>query len=70
MSSLVPCLYIGWKIIKKTTFISAKDIDLVWEAPLIDAYEALLEERPVGFWKDTWLMMRGWGPKKNQAPGV
>ncbi|KAJ6442458.1 fungal specific transcription factor [Purpureocillium lavendulum] len=52
MPLFVPCLFIGWKVIKKTKFVRARDMDLVWEAPLIDAYEALLEDAPVGFWKD------------------
>lgn len=70
MPLLVPCLYIGWKFIKKTSFIRAKDIDLIWEAPLIDAYEASLDEPPVGFWKDIWLMVRGWCSNKHQNPDV
>ncbi|ATY65321.1 general amino acid permease AGP2 [Cordyceps militaris] len=60
MPVLVPSLFLAWKLIKKTKFIAAEDVDLVWEAPLIDAYEASLEEAPVGFWRDVWLMMRGW----------
>jgi hypothetical protein len=28
-------------------------------APLVDAYEASLEDAPVGFWRDVWLMVRG-----------
>ncbi|KAH7175317.1 putative arginine permease [Dactylonectria macrodidyma] len=68
MPLFVPCLFIGWKLIKKTKFIRAKDIDLIWEAPLIDAYEASLEEAPVGFWRDVWLSLRGWGPKKLNTP--
>ncbi|UPL02574.1 hypothetical protein LCI18_013508 [Fusarium solani-melongenae] len=59
MPFFVPCLFIGWKLIKKTKFVRARDVDLVWEAPLIDAYEASLEEVPVGFWRDVWLMLRG-----------
>ncbi|CAG9952068.1 unnamed protein product [Clonostachys rosea f. rosea IK726] len=59
MPFFVPCLFLGWKLIKKTKFIRARDIDLVWEAPLIDAYEASLEDAPVGFWRDVWLMVRG-----------
>ncbi|KAL7945558.1 putative arginine permease [Trichoderma barbatum] len=70
MPFFVPCLFIGWKLIKKTKFIRAKDVDLVWEAPLIDAYEASLEEPPVGFWKDVWLMLRGWGPKRHKVDEV
>ncbi|KAF5011959.1 hypothetical protein FDECE_1965 [Fusarium decemcellulare] len=68
MPFFVPCLFIGWKLIKKTKFIRAKDIDLVWEAPLIDAYEASLEEAPVGFWRDVWLMLRG--TKKHKTTEV
>ncbi|KAM0323302.1 hypothetical protein ACHAQA_008894 [Verticillium albo-atrum] len=64
MPLFVSCLFIGWKIVKKTKFVRAKDIDLVWEVPLIDAYEASLEEAPVGFWKDVWLMLRSYGPAK------
>ncbi|PTB36722.1 hypothetical protein M441DRAFT_72794 [Trichoderma asperellum CBS 433.97] len=70
MPLFVPCLFLGWKLIKKTKFIRAKDVDLIWEAPLIDAYEASLEEAPVGFWKDVWLMLRGWGPKKHKVNEV
>lgn len=67
MPALVPCLYVGWKLIHKTSFVRAKDIDLVWDAPIIDAYEASLEEAPVGFWRDVWLMLRGKGPKGHQT---
>ncbi|CAK7221434.1 hypothetical protein SBRCBS47491_004524 [Sporothrix bragantina] len=67
MPFLFPCLFFGWKFFKKTKFIRAQDVDLIYEAPLIDAYEASLEERPVGFWVDVWQMVRGWGPKKPKA---
>ena len=70
MPFFVPCLFIGWKVIKKTKIVRAKDIDLVWEAPLIDAYEASLEEVPVGFWRDVWLMFRGWSPKRPVSTDV
>ncbi|KAL3958324.1 hypothetical protein ACCO45_006486 [Purpureocillium lilacinum] len=66
MPVLVPCLFIGWKLVKKTKFIRAQDVDLIWEAPLIDAYEASLEEAPVTFWMDVWLMLRGLRPKKHR----
>lgn len=35
-------LFLGWKIIKRTKLIPADQVDLIWEAPAIDAYEATL----------------------------
>ncbi|KAH7376949.1 putative arginine permease [Plectosphaerella cucumerina] len=58
MPLFVPCLFVGWKLIKKTKFVRAADVDLIWEAPLIDAYEATLEEAPVGFWRDVCYQVR------------
>ena len=37
-------LYLGWKFIKKTKVIPALEVDLIWEAPAIDAYEVALAE--------------------------
>lgn len=65
MPLFVLVLFIGWKVVKKTTFVAAKDVDLEWESPLIDAYEASLEDLPVGFWKDIWLALRDRAPKRN-----
>lgn len=67
MPLFVPCLFVGWKLVKKTKFVRAEDVDLVWEAPLIDAYEATLEEAPVGFWRDVGLMLQYYGPKKSRT---
>ena len=36
--------------LKKTSFKKAHEVDLVWDAPLIDAYEASFVTPPVGFW--------------------
>ncbi|XWW98001.1 hypothetical protein V2A60_005997 [Cordyceps javanica] len=55
MPLLVVVLYFGWKLNKGTTIVRAGEVDLVWEAPLIDAYEASSEHPPVGFWKDVRL---------------
>ena len=40
-------LFIGWKLIKRTKFIGAYEMDLVWERPTIDAYEATFYDEPV-----------------------
>ncbi|KXL48279.1 MAG: hypothetical protein FE78DRAFT_105264 [Acidomyces sp. 'richmondensis'] len=47
-----PILYLGWKIIKKTKVIGPLDADLVWERPVIDAYEASFVNSPIGFWRE------------------
>ncbi|CAI0642184.1 unnamed protein product [Colletotrichum noveboracense] len=44
MVLFAPVSYCGWKLIKRTRIIPAKEADLVWERPEIDAYEANLEE--------------------------
>ena len=49
-------LYLGWKVVKKTKIIPAKDVDLIWDAPIIDAYEDALEEEHVGLWRDVGNM--------------
>ena len=52
MLILAPILYLGWKLIKKTKIVKASEADLVWERPLIDAYEATFIDEPVGFWTE------------------
>lgn len=37
---LYPILFVFWKLFKRTTWKKAHEADLVWDAPLIDAYEA------------------------------
>jgi yeast amino acid transporter len=44
-------LYPAWKILKRTKFVKAEEADLVWERPVIDAYEAAIEP-PLGLWED------------------
>jgi amino acid transporter len=51
-----PVLFIGWKLWKKTKFIKASEADLVWDKPIIDAYEDGLEDEHVGFWRDVGNM--------------
>lgn len=52
MLILAPILFIGWKLIHRTKFIKSTEADLVWEAPVIDAYEASFLNPPVGFWTE------------------
>jgi yeast amino acid transporter len=44
-------LYPFWKILKKTKLVKVEECDLVWERPVIDAYEAAIE-KPLGIWED------------------
>lgn len=50
-------LFLGWKLIKRTKYIPADQVDLVWEAPLIDAYEATLVDEDLGLWHELKMMM-------------
>lgn len=52
MVGVAPILYIFWKIVKRTPFVRSRDADLVWERPLIDAYEASFVSPPLGFWTE------------------
>lgn len=54
MQLFVLILFLGWKLIKRTRFLSPKEIDLAWEAPEITAYEeaASVDDPPVGFWAE------------------
>lgn len=46
-------LFVGWKVVKKTKFVRPQDADLVWDKPIIDAYEESLDP-PLGLWEDVW----------------
>ncbi|KAF1991754.1 hypothetical protein K402DRAFT_409351 [Aulographum hederae CBS 113979] len=46
-------LFVGWKVVKKTKFVKPMEADLVWEAPIIDRYEASIEP-PLGMWEDVY----------------
>ncbi|KIL89359.1 hypothetical protein FAVG1_07753 [Fusarium avenaceum] len=63
MLFLAPILYFGWKFTKKTKLIKPEEADLVWDRPLIDAYEASYNEEDVGFFREI-LQMGGIGKKK------
>ncbi|OQU99968.1 hypothetical protein CLAIMM_05534 [Cladophialophora immunda] len=47
-----PILYFGWKLIHRTKIVKPAEADLVWERPLIDAYEASIISKPIGFWTE------------------
>ncbi|KAF1972242.1 hypothetical protein BU23DRAFT_535202 [Bimuria novae-zelandiae CBS 107.79] len=45
-------LFVGWKLWKKTKFVKASEADLIWDKPIIDAYENGLMGEHIGFWRD------------------
>lgn len=63
MQIVIPPLFLIWKFIKKTKFVKAHEADLVWERPLIDAYEDSFLDPPTGFWREI-LQMVGIGRVK------
>ncbi|KAJ4352034.1 uncharacterized protein N0V89_007380 [Didymosphaeria variabile] len=67
MLILAPCLYIGWKVIKRTKIIPSSEADLVWERPVVDRYEASFTSPPVGFWVE---MLQLIGLKRNRKDNV
>lgn len=74
MVILAPISFFGWTFVKKTTFVSTKEADLVWEAPIVTAYEESLTELPIGFWREMFKLIslkRPWSRKEttNVGPG-
>ncbi|KAJ5274083.1 hypothetical protein N7478_009208 [Penicillium angulare] len=72
MQIVIPCLFIIWKIFKRTRFVRSSEVDLVWERPLIDAYEASFLDPPVGFWREIGQMLgykriKGGNDKRRQS---
>lgn len=58
MVGVAPILFIFWKILKRTPFVRSGVADLVWERPIIDAYEASFVSPPVGFWTEMLQLVR------------
>ncbi|KAK5996974.1 General amino acid permease AGP2 [Cladobotryum mycophilum] len=52
MQLVAPTLFIVWKVIKRTKFVRPHEADLIWERPIIDAYEAQFTEPQAGFWTE------------------
>lgn len=48
----IPPLFIIWKLIHKTKWVKSEDADLVWERPVVDAYEQTFIHPPIGFWTE------------------
>ncbi|KAF1808844.1 hypothetical protein P152DRAFT_517199 [Eremomyces bilateralis CBS 781.70] len=57
MVLLAPVLFIFWKLVKRTKWIPSSQVDLIWEAPIIDAYELTFYEPPLSFWVEMLQLM-------------
>ena len=63
MVAVAPVLFTGWKLYHKTKMVRPEKTDLVWERPVIDAYEARITTPPTGFWTEM-LRLVGFRRKK------
>lgn len=66
MQLAAPIIYLGWKLVHRTKTLSPNEVDLIWERPIIDAYEASLPENPPTFWQEMYQMI---GIKRKEAKG-
>ncbi|KPM40327.1 General amino acid permease AGP2 [Neonectria ditissima] len=67
MQLVAPCLFVGWKLLKRTKWHKPHEVDLVWQRPVIDAYEATFTEPAVGFWTEMGELV---GIKRRKARHV
>lgn len=58
MVILDPILFIFWKLLKRTKWLKAHEVDLVWEKPDIDAYEEELPPYTGSFWDSVLIFCR------------
>lgn len=58
MPILAPIFFVVWKYSKGTKWLGPEEVDLIWDAPFITAYEEACPERPVGFFRDVWNTLR------------
>jgi amino acid transporter len=65
MQIFIPPLFLIWKLVHKTKWIKSSEADLVWEKPIIDAYEETFLDPPVGFWTEMGQLV-GIGRKKGK----
>ena len=57
MLIVAPITYTFWKFYKKTKLVKPQELDLMWERPIVDAYEATFISPPVGFWTECIQMI-------------
>lgn len=70
MVILMPILFFGWKYVKGTKWLKPEEVDLVWDAPYITAYEEATPDRPVGFFRDCWQSLPFNKPKNKTEEAI
>jgi yeast amino acid transporter len=58
--------YSGWKLLKRTHRVRPEEADLIWDAPVIDAYEAKHWVEPTRLRDDIKKLFRFGKKSKNQ----
>ncbi|KAI9745546.1 MAG: hypothetical protein M1818_001080 [Claussenomyces sp. TS43310] len=66
MVFVFPVCWTFWKVVKRSKVVKPAEADLIWEKPLIDAYEESFIDDEDGFWQEV-LQMLG---KKKRVPQV
>jgi amino acid transporter len=56
MVLVAPVLFFGWKVVKRSKFVKPHEADLIWDRPVIDAYEDSFTEYAPGFWTEVFQM--------------
>ena len=64
MVGVAPVFFVAWKFFFCTKWIKSAEADLIWDAPLVDAYEAMHMESSVGYWTE---MIQIFGFRRNKA---
>lgn len=66
MIIISPVAFLGWKLIARSKVVPSAEVDLVWERPLVDAYEDSLEYKPRKFMVEVkkLVLRRPWGEKQ------
>lgn len=59
MVIVAPVLFVTWKLLKGTRWLKPEEVDLVWEAPSINAYEqdSTTTDPPMGFWREVITLL-------------
>lgn len=75
MQLFIPWLYVIWKVLKKTKIVKPSEVDLVWERPLVDAYEESFIGPPSGFWRELGQMVgigrqKGGNDRRRSSVGI
>jgi amino acid transporter len=58
MAFLSFIFFFFWKFFKRTSFKDPLRVDLVWECPAVDTYEAMERDAPTTFWREMRQMFR------------